>query len=667
VGALKICLVQISGKEGQRSHLIDKPSFTVGRAQDADLPVLMPGASRLHLRVETKENVIYITDQNSANGTYVNGKPIAKGSTQAVLVSDIVRLGLEETEFTFQAIPKPFEAMGGDAKSAAVFSSMEDIAKQMEAKARASVEQEVKSAKLEAERILTQAKMEVESFRTHGLSELQRTKTELESENARLQQQSRMLASQERLHAHKEADLLMTEAQKQIQKDYDEATQQIEARLKDTQSRCFAMLEEADVRSRQIMEETQSEASRLRREAADGARLVQSEALRKSQGSLSSLQEDFAREMNDKRAAIKVEEVRLAKEREGIAIEVAGLRSEAEAARKILAQVEEMENRKTQAKEEFEKFSRSRAEGILKIDQELKEIRERQLLEIETRKRQLEQDVAKDKLRAFDDIKKDIERREEEYMQTRRMRALELSQRLQEKLVPRLKDWLGRPESASSEMKTSIELVVKETMTAESSTFQNIDVQAPGEQAPVPAKLKRVRKIAAITAGALVVIGLIFHQSIIEYLEKHGAHSYANDVVEKRKADSLYRPAQDDGYRDNYTDNVLYMKGYIETKTDPLYIEKWTLRLNDLGMLKSLKLSEEDIVRFIAKETGMVQRLGALRDSVDAVYLNEGLDRMRKAETEDLAEIRTILKTEEAVRKIRAIEKQSIEDFKAGK
>jgi hypothetical protein len=76
-------------------------------------------------------------------------------------------------------------------------------------------------------------------------------------------------------------------------------------------------------------------------------------------------------------------------------------------------------------------------------------------------------------------------------------------------------------------------------------------------------------------------------------------------------------------------------------------------------------LGEEDVVRYVALETNLVQRLGTLRNSIDAVYLSEGLDRMRKAEDEGVGEITAALKTAANFKKIRAIEKSFIEGLKS--
>ena len=39
---------------------------------------------------------------------------------------------------------------------------------------------------------------------------------------------------------------------------------------------------------------------------------------------------------------------------------------------------------------------------------------------------------------------------------------------------------------------------------------------------------------------------------------------------------------------------------------DPKYIEQWTLKLNNLQLLKPMGLSEDAIVKYVAKEEAML-------------------------------------------------------------
>lgn len=61
--------------KGQRFALISGAQ-TVGRSTDAHLTFPSKHLSRLHAKITVEKNYLYVTDLKSANGTYVNGKPV---------------------------------------------------------------------------------------------------------------------------------------------------------------------------------------------------------------------------------------------------------------------------------------------------------------------------------------------------------------------------------------------------------------------------------------------------------------------------------------------------------------------------------------------------------------------------------------------------------------
>src|SRR5258706_10104850 len=59
------------------NYFLDQPSFTIGSLDDNDLCLAAPGISRFHARIVSIGNDDILEDANSANGTLVNGNPIA--------------------------------------------------------------------------------------------------------------------------------------------------------------------------------------------------------------------------------------------------------------------------------------------------------------------------------------------------------------------------------------------------------------------------------------------------------------------------------------------------------------------------------------------------------------------------------------------------------------
>ena len=69
-------------------------SVVVGRSEDADVVIDDPYASEFHLRFNTKDGRLIVSDLGSTNGTYVNGRrataPVNLGRGDAVQVGKTV-------------------------------------------------------------------------------------------------------------------------------------------------------------------------------------------------------------------------------------------------------------------------------------------------------------------------------------------------------------------------------------------------------------------------------------------------------------------------------------------------------------------------------------------------------------------------------------------------
>ncbi len=67
--------------EGSREITIDGERLSFGRGSDADHVITDQGLSRLHATVYRDGDRVWIVDENSSNGTFVNGSPVSPGGT----------------------------------------------------------------------------------------------------------------------------------------------------------------------------------------------------------------------------------------------------------------------------------------------------------------------------------------------------------------------------------------------------------------------------------------------------------------------------------------------------------------------------------------------------------------------------------------------------------
>lgn len=88
-------LVVMDGLSGTNRILITKDTFAIGRGLDNnDYELNLPGISRYHaiLSLDAEDSRMYITDLDSANGTYLNGKKLRANEPHALHNGDEIAL-----------------------------------------------------------------------------------------------------------------------------------------------------------------------------------------------------------------------------------------------------------------------------------------------------------------------------------------------------------------------------------------------------------------------------------------------------------------------------------------------------------------------------------------------------------------------------------------------
>ncbi|MGE3757797.1 MAG: hypothetical protein AB7H97_08575, partial [Pseudobdellovibrionaceae bacterium] len=187
----------------------------------------------------------------------------------------------------------------------------------------------------------------------------------------------------------------------------------------------------------------------------------------------------------------------------------------------------------------------------------------------------------------------------------------------------------------------------------ESFKFTQAASEKATEQGIAPRffKAKWFQAAAVICVVAVAVVLVQHSQEAVVEQQK-----FTETVVEKRREEMRFAPKMTSEFRKTYSDNVLYMSHYIELKNDSKLQDQWALELNDF-FLETLKLSEENMVRFIGLETALIKKLSDLRNSIDARYEEEGVARLKEAEKHEMSAIFVLLKTEANFKKLRVREK----------
>lgn len=107
--SIQVFIVTVQQGEDVEYKIVDDNTFTVGRSLDATIAFSDPDISRIHLIVTLKHDRIWIEDQGSANGTFVNDQKIPAQKTVSVEPGDKVKVGKSEIYLSFNLLEKCFK------------------------------------------------------------------------------------------------------------------------------------------------------------------------------------------------------------------------------------------------------------------------------------------------------------------------------------------------------------------------------------------------------------------------------------------------------------------------------------------------------------------------------------------------------------------------------
>ncbi len=84
------CLVMIYGKELGKRYPLEKLQITIGRGPDNDIVCDMDNVSRNHAKVFSSQSGVFVEDQGSTNGTFVNDAEVKREKLRG---GDLIKIG----------------------------------------------------------------------------------------------------------------------------------------------------------------------------------------------------------------------------------------------------------------------------------------------------------------------------------------------------------------------------------------------------------------------------------------------------------------------------------------------------------------------------------------------------------------------------------------------
>lgn len=122
------------------------------------------------------------------------------------------------------------------------------------------------------------------------------------------------------------------------------------------------------------------------------------------------------------------------------------------------------------------------------------------------------------------------------------------------------------------------------------------------------------------------------------------AEQYSHKMYNQR-VENKFSPVMTPGFKESYTQNVLYTPFYLDKLQSSEIREKWIKVLNKF-LTRDLALEDDSVVQLVAIESTLVSRLKAERDQINPEYLDVSLKKMEKLERESVDKIRGIFKNQ---------------------
>ena len=101
-------IVMEGPSKGKTFDLTEGDTLFLGRSPKSDIHIADQYVSRNHLKIFHIMNALFVEDQKSSNGTFVNGKPLKPGEGYQVGAEDVIMLG-RNTKIRMEELPAKFD------------------------------------------------------------------------------------------------------------------------------------------------------------------------------------------------------------------------------------------------------------------------------------------------------------------------------------------------------------------------------------------------------------------------------------------------------------------------------------------------------------------------------------------------------------------------------
>lgn len=702
---LSCLLVTIQNFEGVSQKVVTQTQFYIGRATECALSFADLNISRHHVLVKVKGSKVWVEDQGSSNGTYLNNERLPKSRLMPVEPGDRIRLGTAGAEMTFKPVEIAFtEALlkesslktedkesalnmihGAHAEAARLVSvgkqlhdkyvqNAEEKAAQMEQKMAANYDHVIGEASKQAKTMVEQARAQHDQLLASAEQDaenatkaaVERMKADAKARAARTIDEARLSAAQILENARIAAEDLALRRQQEAEIDARKAFEERKKEIQVLQEKKAADIdryrERAEESAREIIAQEnaryESERMRLQKEIAD----------------LRAESDDLGPVVQGKRGDLKAVEEQLAATRAEAALAQTGVNGK----QKEAAALEEQINALKAGLADLNEHHGKREAVILEVDQ-LK----RQAADMLAAH---DQKIAENKIAVEEDLTKRRKQMEEELTN---MRVAEM-ERLKRERAAAMSELSRERARLGQKIFVEIETAAVKSIPAETwrraakaveeAVLNNLQPSAISESSseeisPLIAEVVKERKRArfihtlqGLALGVLIVIGASRSMDQMAH-DKDPMKTAAEQRAKEIKADlerRKFNPPQDDQWRDTYAGCVIYTRDFVDNYRNPEFQKLW-VKTASAYFLKKWRVQEETVIEVTARINTLVGTLAEQKEKIHPDHVKEGLKKMDDIESDTLNGVKDLLGSEVRVEAFRRLEKKTFLDFYAAR
>lgn len=636
------------------------PEFILGRATDCNIVIQSDVISRHHLKIVVTPEEVFILDLKSANGTYVDGHLVTPQQPYVISEKSEIRLGnmketiricdpreeqeKVETPINPSAVPKmvvpKVQSTAVKIATAPPEISLQEVSKKADAI--------LENAKKKAREIISLAEQDIELKSKKMLENaediIRDSKEQAEKIIINAEESTKVIIKKAKFDAETIIDKANVQAKQIVDKSSMEADLAVAEGRRRGESLVKSELLQIENEKIKLKELWLEEEKRLRSEF-NKFKEDETEKLKQSHF---EEREKVRKELDEKRTLFAKE---LLKKQETLRLEESDLVS-----RKYIIEneIESMQNKLEQLKNDY-------AQKSLALKIQFEDEKGKFELNLSSLKKKYDAEMETYKKNELERMQSFIRQQQGVLDESKKMQTFKANYSLKKSIAATLDKELGEQidkEQVSVLLERVSDNIDRTIHQIEQDSMNDVKVAAEPTESKVQSRSSKTATIFAVSLCVALLSVFMFWDVIYESLRK--SETYAKFMFDKMQIESVYVPIQTSQWKDTYRERVLYLKDYAEFKTNPLYLDKWTQHLTNIENAQSLRLSEDEMIQFLAREINLVSQLSALQKTIDARQLDLGLAKLKVAEEEAMVDFTKTLKSKENVQRVLEWEKQFV-------